>query len=84
MRKAKIGISEKFEVVPLEVAKRVAAQEQRLPSSATLRCVVCGNPVELEECKTDEDGDAVHAACYVAKIGATKGAAAKSTPSRTW
>jgi len=29
---------------------------------------MCGNPVALEECKTDEDGQAVHEQCYVEQV----------------
>ena len=31
-------------------------------------CWMCGNPVALEECKTDEDGRAVHEQCSVEKV----------------
>jgi hypothetical protein len=36
--------------------------------SASPACWVCGNPVELEECNTDEEGRAVHEQCYVEKV----------------
>jgi hypothetical protein len=31
-------------------------------------CWICGHPVPLEECKTDEQGRAVHEQCYAIKI----------------
>ena len=31
-------------------------------------CWICGKPVDLATCKTDEYGEAVHEACYVARI----------------
>lgn len=36
--------------------------------TASPACWMCGNPVALEECKTDEDGQAVHERCYVEKV----------------
>ena len=35
-------------------------------------CSVCNTPVPLSNAKTDEDGSAVHEACYLVKIGVTK------------
>jgi hypothetical protein len=31
-------------------------------------CVLCGRPVELETCKTDERGKSIHEQCYLRKI----------------
>jgi hypothetical protein len=31
-------------------------------------CVLCGRPVKLETCKTDECGKCIHEQCYVRKI----------------
>jgi hypothetical protein len=31
-------------------------------------CALCNSPVELETCKTDERGKAVHEECYVRKL----------------
>ena len=36
--------------------------------TASPACRMCGNPVALEECKIDEDGQAVHERCYVEKV----------------
>lgn len=73
MGKAKLrSVATEFEQVPLELAKRVAERETPLSRLGRATCAVCGMPVKLEECKTDEDGEAVHAACYVAKIAAAK------------
>jgi len=52
-----------FEQVPLAVAKKVAIQEKYSPQSVP--CVICRKPVNLEVCKIDHDGAAVHEKCYV-------------------
>lgn len=57
-----------FEMVPVELAKKVAMQEALLQRTRLVFCVICENPVALESCKTDEDGDAVHEACYISKV----------------
>ena len=31
-------------------------------------CAICNEPVTLETCKINEDGDATHEDCYVGKI----------------
>ncbi len=31
-------------------------------------CWICGRVVSLESCKTDENGNAVHEECYVARV----------------
>ncbi len=31
-------------------------------------CPICRQPVTLETCKTDEDGQAMHEGCYVEKV----------------
>jgi len=31
--------------------------------------IICGHPMPLEECKTDEQGKAVHQECYALRIG---------------
>ena len=31
-------------------------------------CRICGHPVRFEECKTDEQGLAVHEQCYTIKV----------------
>lgn len=31
-------------------------------------CVICNDSVRLEECKADENGQAIHEECYVSKI----------------
>lgn len=73
MGKAKLpGVETEFEQVPLDLAKRIAERETTLSRSGRATCAVCGMPVKLEECKTDEDGEAVHGACYLTKIAAAK------------
>jgi len=40
-----------------------------MPGSKTLpTCPVCNERVELETCKTDEHGHAIHEECYVAML----------------
>lgn len=34
----------------------------------TLICWICGKAVDLETCKTDDHGSAVHGLCYLAKV----------------
>jgi len=31
-------------------------------------CAICAGPVDLERCKIDENGSAVHADCYLQKL----------------
>ncbi len=57
-----------FEQVPVAVAKQIAEKEVALSPMQSVSCVICKAPVELERCKVDEHGDAVHEACYVAKL----------------
>jgi hypothetical protein len=45
--------------------------EQKAASPA---CPICGHPVPLEECKTDECGRAVHGDCYAIKVMLENGA----------
>jgi hypothetical protein len=35
-------------------------------------CWICGHPVDLETCTTDEHGMAVHADCYAVKAALAK------------
>ena len=37
-------------------------------SSKPFACWVCGKTVQLENCKVDEHGLPVHAACYVVRV----------------
>ena len=57
-----------FEQVPVEFALKVAEREMMAATAMPTSCAVCGNPVDLENCKTDERGKAVHQKCYVARI----------------
>ncbi len=57
-----------FEQVPLAMVMKIARQELLRARTSLAHCAICGHPVELERCKTDEDGDAVHEDCYVAKL----------------
>jgi hypothetical protein len=42
----------------------------RTAGDSTRICWMCGKPVSLETCKTDQHGKAVHEQCYVAKVKA--------------
>jgi hypothetical protein len=57
-----------FEQVPIAVAKQVAQAEAQLCGGRMIACVICGLRVELEQCKIDEHGDAVHDKCYLASM----------------
>lgn len=59
-----------FEVLPLPEARKLIERAQKL-GVREIDCTVCGDPVPLEDCKTDEHGKAVHEECYVATT--TKG-----------
>lgn len=65
LKKAVVKIN--FERIPVELAKRIADQE-RERATAFASCVLCGDPIELEYCKTDEYGKAVHQNCYVSSL----------------
>jgi hypothetical protein len=42
---------------------------QRLKKkSSPLLCRICGKPVAIETCKTDDGGKAVHEECYVLRL----------------
>ena len=58
----------RFEQVPITLAKKVAAEEVRLSGTHVSQCVICGTPVALVNCKTDESGAAVHETCYLARV----------------
>jgi len=56
-----------FEQVPLdEVRTRVAALSIETERSVT--CHLCSRPLSLEKSKTDENGRAVHGACYFSSL----------------
>lgn len=57
-----------FEQVPIAVAKQVARTEAELSRGHMMACAICGLRVELERCKIDEHGDAVHDGCYLASM----------------
>ena len=42
-------------------------------------CLICNEPVVLESSKTDENGKAIHEACYLLKVGLRD---ATTTPSK--
>ncbi len=43
---------------------------------------ICGKEVALVDCKTDENGRAVHEECYIARIKLESASAAKIVSSR--
>jgi hypothetical protein len=57
-----------FEQVPVALAKQVAEEERRGSQVQPVSCVICGAPVQLEHCKVDEDGGAIHEACYFERL----------------
>jgi hypothetical protein len=42
--------------------------------SQTPICPICRKAVPLNNAKTDEDGNAIHEACYLVKLGVAPGA----------
>lgn len=66
MRKPKKSIGKTiFEQVPIALAKTIARRESGATAAGLASCALCGNPVELERCKINEDGKAVHDICYL-------------------
>lgn len=57
-----------FEQVPITIAKQVARAEAELSRGRMIACAICGLRVELEHCKIDEHGDAVHDKCYLTRM----------------
>ena len=53
---------------PLQSIPTGLDQDAAQPSAFEAVCDICGKPVHLDKCKTDEDGQAVHAACYFDRI----------------
>jgi hypothetical protein len=43
------------------------------PLPARSAASICGVPVRLDQCKTDENGLAVHSRCYVEKVSERNG-----------
>lgn len=39
---------------------------------SSLPCAICHRPVDLKNCKTDENGQAVHGECLAAKLSQSK------------
>jgi len=48
---------------PQNVSPRLKGKSSSLPL-----CRICGKPVAIETCKTDEAGRAVHEECYVVEF----------------
>jgi hypothetical protein len=57
-----------FQQVPVELVRRIAARQLSPAANGLVSCVVCGDTVELEYCKTDEHGQAIHQKCYIARL----------------
>lgn len=45
--------------------------QRHLRNAIDLLCPICNKLVNVESAKTDEDGHAIHEACYVLKIKQT-------------
>ena len=43
--------------------------------TTAVNCWICGRPIPLEECKTDDYGHVVHEACYSERSVKKQGAA---------
>jgi hypothetical protein len=42
------------------------------PNSELPMCSYCADPVKIENAKTDEDGKAIHAECYLLRLKAQR------------
>jgi hypothetical protein len=56
-----------FDTIPIYMAKSAAENSHNRVRPTV--CAICRQPVELEQCKTDERGNAVHEKCYTEKVG---------------
>jgi len=54
-----------FEQVPLSSVKVFGDGNFQ---HGNIACAICGSPIPLEQCKSDENGSAVHEVCYANKI----------------
>ena len=61
-----------FEQVSLEVLQVAVRQEAVDAPLGRAVCAICGDSVDLIHCKTDEDGGAVHEACYLLKMSSAR------------
>lgn len=50
------------------MASEISPHENRKQSQALLLCSICHDPCTLEDCVTDDEGDAVHEKCYAASV----------------
>jgi len=75
MKKAKMN----FEQVSLDVVKNLVAGRFDSTASGSLTCRICGNPLQLEDCKADEMGRAVHGPCYLSTLVADAAAGQRRT-----
>jgi hypothetical protein len=57
-----------FEQVPLALVKKLTQEKSWSSAANIVSCVICGTSVELEHCKINEDGRAVHENCYIEKL----------------
>jgi hypothetical protein len=72
------GLKTSFDQVPIEIARRASMARNGLAF-----CAVCGNSMALEDCKTDERGQAVHQKCYFTRLtNAAKKKAARTLPKK--
>jgi hypothetical protein len=57
-----------FEQVPIDIVRKIAIRDAGHWITDLASCAICGRAVELECCKTDEHGEAVHEKCYAARM----------------
>ena len=55
--------------------------DSKLFSARAPICLVCNQPVRLDNAKTDEDGNAIHEDCYLIKLGVKPGFSPLKVPS---
>lgn len=64
----KNGVVLRFRAKLAEWFQQVWRGVPMIPLQPTNVCWICGKRVDLETCKTDEYGNAVHEECYAAKM----------------
>lgn len=69
-----------FEQVPIALARKALAMELGSTHNTQVSCAICETAVQLESCKIDEKGRAVHDGCYLSRVVKPARSMARRTP----